>query len=75
MKETGLAWFPSPFNIFFLFYISLHHCKVTHKNNYLIYTHIFFIYSRVHISCVLKVSIILSSFTIFISLNEFLGVY
>ena len=58
-QETGLTWFSNPFNIFFLFFILLHHREVTYRNNYLIYINIFLIYSRVHIIFVLEVSIIL----------------
>ena len=35
------------------FSILLEHCKVTYKNNYLIYIYIFLVYSRVYISFVL----------------------
>ena len=51
---------PCPLNFFFFFYfILLYHCEVTHKNNHLICTNIFFIYNRLQISCIEEVSIII----------------
>ena len=41
------------------FIILSHHYEVTHKNNYLICTNIFFKYNRQHISCRVKFLIIL----------------
>ena len=45
-----------PLNKFsFSFFILLHHCEVTHKNNYFIYTNIFSKYNRLHIGCLVEV--------------------
>ena len=43
---------------FFIFPILLHHNDVTYKNNYLLYTNIFFEYNRLHINCLVEVLII-----------------
>ena len=52
----GPSFVPSLFNFLLFFFILLHHCKVTYKNNYFICINTFFICNRLHIRYLVEVT-------------------